>query len=664
MKLLFLTSMVVVLLSSCTSKTMDTTDKATNDSIKKYLDLAGNYNVAFDKRIQYNDKAYSMIDLKKNDSVTRYYLNYVTCNYSNLFKNKELKLTAEKLMVLSLKGKDSLNIGRANRNLGLYYMAISENEKAIIYFFKSKKIFQALKRTDYVLKVMDHIATTQYFASDFLGSNKTSIEMIALSRKENLTKFQYIALLNIGDNLSSLNNHEEALKYYKKTLNKLKGNSGVYNSMSQNYLFLKQYDSASKYVNFNLKNKNLLLFHPNTYSRAISLNALVKLEKEEYDGLEKEFNLAEYYFNRYNSPNGRNYNQIYLSKYYDKINDNKKAIKSAYKALNLSKEYNNYYDILESLKQLIKVDNTNASKYAQEYIRVSDSLQMAERNFRDRFARIAYETNEITQEKEKAINQKWFISSISGVIILILSLLFVISRQRNKQKELQLLQEQQKANEEIYELMLTQKSKEEEIRKNEKKRIALELHDGVMNKLASTRLNLDVLKYKKDAQTIEKCVPHIAEIYNIEQEIRNITHDLSQEAIVIGNSFSTLMNDFLNTQNSAYPKTQCRLEIEESISWSSISSTIKMNLFRIVQEATHNINKFAKAKNVVISFVLDEQNICLSITDNGKGFDPENNTDGIGLKNIKQRVDNLNGNCVIQSIKNKSTSINIAIPVM
>jgi signal transduction histidine kinase len=89
-----------------------------------------------------------------------------------------------------------------------------------------------------------------------------------------------------------------------------------------------------------------------------------------------------------------------------------------------------------------------------------------------------------------------------------------------------------------------------------------------------------------------------------------------------------------------------------------------MNLFRIVQEATHNINKFAKAKNVVISFVLDEQNICLSITDNGKGFDPENNTDGIGLKNIKQRVDNLNGKCIIQSIKNKSTSINIAIPVM
>jgi signal transduction histidine kinase len=349
--------------------------------------------------------------------------------------------------------------------------------------------------------------------------------------------------------------------------------------------------------------------------------------------------------------------------YYEKNKDTSNAIVCAKNALRISREFNNKSDVLASLNQLIKVDKLNASKNAQEYIRVSDSMQIAERNFRDKFARIAYETDEIIQEKDKAINQKWLISSISGVFILIISLLSIISRQRNKQKELQLLQEQQKANEEVYELMLAQKSKEEAIRKNEKKRIALELHDGVMNKLASTRLNLDVLKYKKDAETIEKCVPHIAEIYTIEQEIRNITHDLTQESIVIGNSFSTLMNDFINTQNSTYPKTHFKLEMEETISWNNIPSSIKMNLFRIVQEATHNINKFAKAKKVVISFVLDEQNICLSITDNGIGFDPEIPSEGIGLKNMKQRVNNLKGKLIIQSIKNKSTSINIAIPL-
>ena len=56
-------------------------------------------------------------------------------------------------------------------------------------------------------------------------------------------------------------------------------------------------------------------------------------------------------------------------------------------------------------------------------------------------------------------------------------------------------------------------------------------------------------------------------------------------------------------------------------------------------------------------------NICLSVTDNGKGFDTEKQTEGIGLKNIQQRVETLHGKFVIQSTNNKSTSLNIAIPL-
>ncbi len=287
---------------------------------------------------------------------------------------------------------------------------------------------------------------------------------------------------------------------------------------------------------------------------------------------------------------------------------------------------------------------------------------MAERKFRDKFARIAYETDEIAQEKEKAISQKWIVIGVSGFIIFIIVLLLIITRQRTKQKELQLLQSQQKANEEIYDLMLSQKGIEEEARQNEKKRIAIELHDGVMNKLASTRLNLDVLHHKIDAQTVKECLGPIKEIYKIEQEIRNISNDLSLDIFKSYNSFKGLIEDFLNTQNKTYT-THFKLEMEETIKWENISSSIKMNLFRIIQEASHNINKFANARNAVISFIIDTNNLCLSVTDDGKGFDVENQTEGIGLKNIKQRVASLKGKCIIQSINNHSTSINIAIPL-
>ena len=287
-------------------------------------------------------------------------------------------------------------------------------------------------------------------------------------------------------------------------------------------------------------------------------------------------------------------------------------------------------------------------------------MQIAERNFRDKFARIAYETDEITQEKDKAINQKWIIGTIAGVVILIIALLLIITRQRSRQKRLQLQQSHQKANEEIYDLMLTQKSKEEQARQSEKKRIAIELHDGVMNRLASTRLNLNVLSHQKDEETINKCLVHIEGIYKIEQEIRNITHNLNLDVFKDIHSFVILLNDFIATQN-ATTDSQYILEADNSIDWDYFSSVIKMNLYRIIQEASHNANKYAQATNVIITLTLDGNNICLSITDNGKGFDTNADMEGMGLKNITHRVESLKGKVVIQS-NNKSTSINIASP--
>jgi signal transduction histidine kinase len=113
-----------------------------------------------------------------------------------------------------------------------------------------------------------------------------------------------------------------------------------------------------------------------------------------------------------------------------------------------------------------------------------------------------------------------------------------------------------------------------------------------MNKLASTRLNLNILSYQKDTQTIDKCLEYSEGIYQIEQEIRHIAHDLNVEVFNGSNSFATLLSDFVALQNSISKK-RFELEIEQTINWVNISSVVKMNLYRIVQEASHNINKFA-----------------------------------------------------------------------
>lgn len=663
-RLIYWGIILLVFLYGCTSKTIEDKEaQANNDSIKKYLDLAGNDSITYDKRIKYNDKAYSLIDLNRNDTLTRYNLYCVSYKYYSFVKNDMLKSTADKLMNLSLKSKDSIYIAKAYRNLGLYYMHMSDNEKAILFLFKAKKIFKFLNRNDYVIKVMHDMAMTQYYASDFLGSNKTLLEMLLLSKKTNFTEMYPLALLYIGNNLSSLKNESQAIIYFKKAyrISHKKIKNTLNNNISSSYINLKQYDSASKYVSKNLSNKKLLL-DPEAYSNSLSLAALIQLKMNNYNKIKEKFYLAERYFEQFNVLSGRNYNQIYLSSYFSKVKDSINAIRAAKKALLLSKSYKNPIDIIVSLEQLIKVDKKNASTNAQEYIRISDSMQIAERNFRDKFARIAYETDEISQEKETAIKQKWIIVTIAGVIIVIIVLLLIITRQRSKQKELQLQQSQQKANGEIYHLMLTQKAKEDEARQTEKKRIARELHDGIMNKLSSTRLNLAILSKKTDMETIQKCLTYINQINQIETDIRNISHDLNQDVFQEEDSFRKMIEDFVNEQNTT-SKTHYELELDNDIDWNAISSEIKMHLYRIIQEASHNINKYGQAKRASISIVLDAPNICMAITDNGIGFDTSVISKGIGIQNMQARVKLLNGKFSISSTKRATTSVNIAIPI-
>ena len=77
---------LLVSLYGCTSKTVDKENQANNDSIKKYLDLAGNDTLDAKLRNKYNDKAFSLVDLSKNDTLTRWYLYKVNLNLNKLEK--------------------------------------------------------------------------------------------------------------------------------------------------------------------------------------------------------------------------------------------------------------------------------------------------------------------------------------------------------------------------------------------------------------------------------------------------------------------------------------------------------------------------------------------------------------------------------------------------
>ena len=667
-----LTIFLLVFLYSCTSKTVDKDAQAKNDSIKKYLDLAGNDTIDSKLKNKYNDKAFSLVDLSKNDTLTRFYLSSISFNYMKTKEwiafNKNQRLLFDKSIV----EHDTLNLARYYRYKAAYFNRNKVYDSSFYFITKAEKFYKKTNDLDGLAKNYLNKCQIQFCLDDYLGAELSAKKAyLYYKHTQNYKKISY-CIINLGNIYHNLKDYDKAILYHEKALNiiiekkipspqnlSLQGSclNNIGNAYREQFFF----NRAIYYFKKALEEKKLLLKDPELYGLLLNNLGYCEMQLNDYSKLPFLFEKSAKIFDSLNVKNECAISYIYLSDFHYKNKDTLKANFFAEKALRIAKQSKAPYYYLTALSNAGIVNSKKASKYIKEYHKKSDSLLFIERNARNQYYKIQLETEEITQEKETAIKQKWIIGGLASFVILIIALLLIITKQRSKQKELQFQQSQQKANEEIYDLMLTQKNKEELARQSEKKRIAQELHDGVMNKLASTRLNLNILSNQKDEETVNKCLTHIEGIYKIEQEIRNIAHNLNLEIFNETNSFVTMLNEFVATQN-ATTNSIYKIETDTTIDWSHISSGIKMNLYRIIQEASNNVNKFAQATNVMISLILDEKNICLSVTDNGKGFDTDANAEGIGLKNIKQRVESLNGKYVIQS-KNKSTSINIAIPI-
>ena len=127
-------------------------------------------------------------------------------------------------------------------------------------------------------------------------------------------------------------------------------------------------------------------------------------------------------------------------------------------------------------------------------------------------------------------------------------------------------------------------------------------------------------------------------------------------------NFIKMANTLLKKQ-SEISGFKCTLSDDDLINWDEIDNNVKINIYRIIQEAIQNINKYAKASIVKISFSLDKEILHLTIKDNGDGFNVKNIKKGIGLKNMASRAQKLEGTFKINSNINQGTTIEISIPI-
>lgn len=644
------------------------------DSVIHFRNLSKNNDLSLEERLNLAKKA-SYYSLKLNiDTTTVLNNRNLSYLYLSLGDYEQFRKVNHQNLKLAINLKDTLVIAIANNNLAYYHHHYQQNDSAYFYYTKALKKFEELKNLFSQETILRNISMIQLTEKDYVGSEESAIQALKITQKlsesETVLEGQWVLYNRLGIISLDLKQYGKALDYYEKAINisdkQLDGYFNKYTSIhNKASVYRKQRDfkKAIELYQSILKEKRLFEIDPTFYPLILDNLAFTKFEANEtdYDNIEQMLKKALKISDSLGERVIKLGVLVDLSKFYKGIEKKDSSLAYANQTYKLAKEISNNDILLESMLILSELNSgEEGKKYLNEHIKLSDSLLFNERAARNKFARIAFETDEIERENERITRERLWLIGLSMFLILTSVLIFIVITQRAKNKELRFKQSQQEANEEIYNLMLSQQDKVDEARTNEKKRISQELHDGILGRLFGTRLSLDSLNFSEGKEALLKRSNYISDLKTIEEDIRKISHDLNTD-FVSGSGFIDILSELIDKQSDAF-QLKYDFKHEDDINWEDVSNKTKINIYRIIQESLQNIYKHAKANSVKISIKSKNDVICLSISDDGKGFDLHKSKKGIGLKNIKSRVNELDGKVNFDSEINKGTTITINIP--
>nr|WP_243832690.1 ATP-binding protein [Myroides indicus] len=310
---------------------------------------------------------------------------------------------------------------------------------------------------------------------------------------------------------------------------------------------------------------------------------------------------------------------------------------------------------MESLKFLSEYDQENRDKYTAVYIQTQDSLRNLERQTRNKFARIAYETNEIEKRNDILIQRNTYLWAIISLVSVLLLIVFIVFKLRLKNKKLLYLQKEQHAVQQIQDLLLKQQSIAENTREKERKRIAKDLHDAIVNRVFTTRINLDELATSQPEQKAKL----VQQLKQTETQIRTLAHDIHKNLFDQKQDFSEIIKSLVHSQKNTF-KTTFECSIDNGIDWSFFTIQQKTQIYLILQELLQNVNKHSHAAKCIVIFLMKEDRITIRVHDNGIGIDKEKAKKGMGFRNINHRLKQLNGEIKL-SDANQMTTITLEI---
>jgi two-component system, NarL family, sensor kinase len=271
-----------------------------------------------------------------------------------------------------------------------------------------------------------------------------------------------------------------------------------------------------------------------------------------------------------------------------------------------------------------------------------------------------YETEKkerIIQEQEFNLKKKnYFIIGISTLLILG-ALLGYFIHARNK------IRQQAKMSKAIHDEEIKTTAAVMRAEENERQRIAKDLHDGVGQMMSAAKMNLSAItneiefKTEDQQQSFERIISLIDESC---KEVRTVSHQMMPN-MLLKSGLGKAVADFIDKIDRRVLKVQLNTEgLHESL-----DENIEIVLYRVLQECVNNVIKHSGASQLDISIIKDADGISTTVEDNGKGFDiSQLSADaGMGLRNMKARIEYVKGTIEFDSSPGNGTLVAIHIPV-
>jgi two-component system, NarL family, sensor kinase len=333
-----------------------------------------------------------------------------------------------------------------------------------------------------------------------------------------------------------------------------------------------------------------------------------------------------------------------------------------------------YYGLFTTYAEMGNIQE--AYKWSARYISFSDSLYKA--NYQNDIVELEAKYNKAENEKKISLLQldkeKAALALAKNRMLLLLvvtiSLLMLVTStmgwlfyRNNKrlsvQKEMNYQQQLREA-EQTREMQFAKALIQGE--EKERKRLAGDLHDGLGGMLARVKINLSKLATHNHEPTMTPDLNKVIDqLDNSVNELRRIARNMMPESLV-----SLGLEAALNDMCTSLTSDTTHVNFQAFDISHAIAKDTQSTIYRIVQELLTNAIRHARASQIVVQCSQNGETFFIAVEDNGIGFDAKaiQLKNGIGLANVKSRVDYLGGKMDIASALGEGTTINIELNVI